>query len=124
MKPQYVTSKDLSKRLWEAGFRGESENWWWDGTGLGYELIQYDSLEPCDRKERDLHGFPAYHSGELLNALPTGLGGDGCLRIMTGGLGWTVYYADCQNPIIVDKSDVTLVNAAAQMMLWCIKKGL
>ena len=70
-----VISHELAKQIQEDHFRigikaPESEYWWWDGTGEAYELIRYDSLEYCDRKESKIHGYPAYDVAELGQMLP------------------------------------------------------
>ena len=120
-----VCSLEYAQKLKELGCKQESIWCWWDGTDLGYELILFNSLEYCDRKESDIHGCSAYTVAELGEMLPSqyhswksildeeGLG-KGCLCVRFSE---PEFDSSDEHWISAD----TEANARAKMLIWLIE---
>jgi len=93
---KYVTSLELSKELYEVGFRKETKFWWKqkiiyvEKVCLGIE--SYELVKECPKTDSPYKRYPAYLSDELLEILPEKItkGDENYLRKIVVGFGYAM----------------------------------
>lgn len=137
MIQDHVTSLELSKQLYEAGIKIESEFYHWvtevEEDGLAWWDISSKGKEPRKgKKVRDYFEdigrpicYPAPLSSELGELLPDHIDKMDLLSLKWHDKKWNIYYQDKDNEKIIDPvSRDTEANARAKMLLYLKEKGL